>query len=189
MKPRSTRTCAKRQLSFILLCLPCLGKKSSCRMHLVIVTVCMLQRRNDTLSPVPFSPLLFNLHPALSVATKPCVLSFHAAAKQKQRAVFTDLPLDESATVFCTATGQRLICVCNETTTPSPVHWIDRNGKVLPKLKKAVYYRLDHKLKRKKSWTAVQLRIKKGFSCAEAGVYTCVIGESRRSVLVTPVGM
>ena len=27
----------QRQLSFILLCLPCLGKKSSCRMHVVIV--------------------------------------------------------------------------------------------------------------------------------------------------------
>ena len=138
---------------------------------------------------VPFSPLPFHLHPALSVATKPCVLSFHAAGKQKQRAVFTGLPYDESAKVFGTATGQKLTCVCNETSTPSPVHWLDRNGKVLPKLKKAVYYRLDHKLKRKKSWTAVQLRIKNRFSCVEAGMYTCVIGESRRSILVTPVGM
>ena len=111
----------------------------------------MLQRRSDTLSPVPFSPLPFHLHPALSVATKPCVLSFHAAGKQKQRAVFTALPLDESAAVFGTATGKKLICVCNETTTLSPVHWLDRNDKVLPKLKKAVYYRLDRKLKRKKS--------------------------------------
>ena len=59
---------------------------------------------------------------------------------------------------------------------------------MLPKLKKAVYYRLDHKLKKKKSWTAVQLRIKNRFSCAEAGMYTCVIGESR-SLVVTPVGM
>ena len=117
------------------------------------------------------------------------MLSFHAAGKQKQRAVFTALPYGESATVLDTATGKKLICVCNETTTPSQVHWLDRNDKVLPKLKKAVYYRLDRKLKRKKSWTAVQLRIRNGFSCAEAGVYTCVIGESRRSVLVTPVGM
>ena len=96
--------------------------------------------------PVPFSPHPFHFHPALSIATKPCVLSFHATDKQKQRAVFTGLLLDESATVFGTAMGQKLTCVCNETTTPSPVHWLDRNGKVLPELKKAVFYRLDGQL-------------------------------------------
>ena len=55
---------------------------------------------------------------------------------------------------------QKLACVCNKTTTPSTVHWLARNGKVLPKLKKVVYYRLDHTLKRKRPGTAVQHRIK-----------------------------
>ena len=160
-------------------------------MHLVIVSslppAVATERHFIVCSLLPSS---LHLHPALSAATKPCELSFHAAGKQKQRAVFTALPYDVSATVFGNTTGKKLICVCNETTTHCPVHWLDRNGKVLPKLKNgAVYFRLDHELKRKKSWTAVQLRIKNGFSCAEAGVYTCVIGESRRSVLVTPVGM
>ena len=36
---------------------------------------------------------------------------------------------------------------------------------------------------------AVNLRInQEGFSCAEAGEYTCVVGTNNRTVLVTPIG-
>lgn len=100
--------------------------------------------------------------------------------------MFTGLTADEKATVI--GTGQKLTCACNETTGPSPVHWLDRNGRVLPKLKKTAQVDYKPALRRKKPGTAVHLRIKNGFSCAEAGEYTCVIGESRRSVVVTPVG-
>lgn len=106
---------------------------------------------------------------------------------QKQRAEFAGLTTDKKrATVI--GTGQKLTCACNGTVGPSAAHWLGRNGKVLPKLKKTASVDYKPALRRKKPGTAVHLRIKKGFSCAEAGEYTCVIGESRRSVLVTPVG-
>ena len=48
---------------------------------------------------------------------------------------------------------------------------------------------VDYKVAKKQPGSAVNLRINKGgFSCAEAGEYTCVVGTNNRTVLVTPIG-
>lgn len=81
-------------------------------------------------------------------------------------------------------TGHRLTCACNSTTRGRGApRWLDRNGVALPKLAKSGA--VDYKVTRGKA----HLRIKKGFSCADAGEYTCVFKGSRRTVFVTPEGM
>ena len=94
----------------------------------------------------------------------------------KPRAVFTDAEGQRY-------TGNRLTCACNSTTRRGGApRWLDRNGGDLPKLDKDEV--VDYKVTRGR----VRLRIKKGFSCADAGEYTCVFKESRRTVFVTPKG-
>ena len=79
--------------------------------------------------------------------------------------------------------GHRLTCVCNSTTRRGGApRWLDGNGAVLPQLDKAKV--VDYKVTRGKA----HLRIKNGFSCADAGEYTCVFKGSRRTVFVTPKG-
>ena len=91
-----------------------------------------------------------------------------------------------TAETMDTAMGHRLACACNETEERSPISWEDGNGRVLPKVTTGAI--VDYKVARRNKGKAAHLRIKRGFSCAEAGEYTCVVGESRRSVFVTPRG-
>ena len=64
---------------------------------------------------------------------------------------------------------------------------MDVNETVLPKNNKQQL--VDFKVATNQPGSAVHLRINKaGFSCAEAGNYTCVVGDNTRTVLVTPVG-
>ena len=61
------------------------------------------------------------------------------------------------------------------------------NGAVLPKNRRQQL--VDFRVATNQPGSAVHLRINKaGFSCAEAGTYTCVVGSNTRTVLVTPVG-
>ena len=64
---------------------------------------------------------------------------------------------------------------------------MDVNGVELPDSKPRQL--VDFKVPNIQPGSAVNLRINKaGFSCAEAGNYTCVVGNNTRTVLVTPVG-
>ena len=106
--------------------------------------------------------------------------------------MFTGLTAEEKATrdngPDGSALGSRLTCGCAAMEGLIPVHWLDNNGSVLPeddRNKELVDYRVTNK----QPGTAVHLRINDdGFSCADAGSYTCVVGNNTRSVLVTPIG-
>ena len=102
--------------------------------------------------------------------------------------MFTGLTAEEKATRDNSTLGSRLTCGRTDMEGLVPVHWLDSIGIVLPeddRNKELVDYRITSK----QPGTAVHLRINRdGFSCAEAGNYTCVIGTSNRSVLVTPIG-
>ena len=108
---------------------------------------------------------------------------------QEDRAVFTGLTNDEvEAFNSGSNIGHRLICGCS---TPglNPLRWLDVNGRKLPNNDRS--FLVDYKSvpSRTLDGSNVRLRINRdGFSCAEAGNYTCVVGTSNRSVLVTPVG-
>ena len=68
------------------------------------------------------------------------------------------------------------------------MYWLNSSGIVLPEddRKKEL---VDYRVASVQPGTAVHLRINDdAFSCAEAGSYTCVIGNNNRSVLVTPIG-
>ena len=102
--------------------------------------------------------------------------------------MFTGLTAEEKATRDNSTLGSRLTCGCGDIVGLAPVHWLNSSGIVLPeddRNKELVDYRITSK----QPGTAVHLRINRdGFSCAEAGNYTCVIGTNNRSVLVTPIG-
>lgn len=117
--------------------------------------------------------LLRRLTPALLAASQLCELQLVMSRKQNSRAVFKDI-----------GKGHRLTCICNETKglRREPMYWVNEDGEKL--LKGAM---VDYKVARRKG-KVTHLRIKKGFSCAEAGEYTCVLGGNRKTVFVTPEG-
>ena len=48
---------------------------------------------------------------------------------------------------------------------------------------------VDYTVANRQPGSVVNLRINKArFSCADAGVYTCVVGSNKKRVLVTPIG-
>ena len=101
--------------------------------------------------------------------------------------MFTGLTDDEVARSDSATVGSRLTCACANTTGLTPLQWLDGSGKVLPD---HMYEQLvDYRVANNQDGSAVHLRINKGgFSCAEAGEYTCVVGNNTRTVLVTPIG-
>ena len=119
---------------------------------------------------------------------EPCALTFYlTGTPQPQRVVFTGLTADERAWSGNTTTGWRLTCACVSNRGLTPLQWLDANGEVLPKNNKQQL--VDFRVANSQPGSAVHLRINRaGFSCAEAGTYTCVVGSSTRTVLVTPVG-
>ena len=168
---------SRAQLSFILLCLLGLGKQKR-------TSSPATPRTAATARPLPaLCSLSLSLLPpplpALSAASHPCLLRFYMRGRQRKRAVFTAEEMD-------TAIGHRLTCACNETEERYPISWEDSNGRVLPKVTSGAI--VDYKVARRNKGKAAHLRIKRGFSCAEAGEYTCVVGDTRRSVFVTPRG-
>ena len=101
--------------------------------------------------------------------------------------MFTGLTAEELARSDNTTTGHRLTCSCVNMTDLNPLQWLDVSGVELPSTDTTQV--VDYKEAGNQPGSAVNLRINKGsFSCAEAGVYTCVVGNNSRTVLVTPNG-
>ena len=131
------------------------------------------------------------LFPGLLVSAgqaEPCSLTFYlTVTSQQQRVVFTGLTAEERNRSGDTITGHRLTCACVSNRTLIPLQWLGVNGVELPKNRRQQL--VDFKVATKQPGSAVNLRINKaGFSCAQAGNYTCVVGNSTRTALVTPVG-
>ena len=130
-------------------------------------------------------PLLPGL---LVTAQNECALTFYFTGNQQNRVVFTGLTAEENAASGNNTSGHRLTCACINTTGLAPLQWLDVNGMVLPE-DRARRALVDYRLASNQPGSAVHLRINRaGFSCAEAGKYTCVVGTNTRSVLVTPIG-
>ena len=105
---------------------------------------------------------------------------------QQNRVVFTGLTAEEGATDGST-TGDRLTCACTTIEGFTPLQWLDENQTLLPDNDRKEL--VDYRVAIRQPGSAVHLRINKnGFPCAEAGEYTCVVGTSSRTVLVTPIG-
>ena len=103
--------------------------------------------------------------------------------------MFTGLTAEEMAASGNNTSGHRLTCACTSVEGLTPLQWLDVNGMVLPE-DRARRALVDYKVAGgNQPGSAVHLRINKaGFSCDEAGKYTCVVGTNTRSVLVTPIG-
>ena len=132
------------------------------------------------------APLLF---PGLLVTAQTCPLTiyFRVDGSQVRRVVFTGLTAEEKAASGNNTSGHRLTCACTSVEGLTPLQWLDVNGMVLPEDRSRSL--VDYKTTNRQPGSAVHLRINKaGFSCAEAGNYTCVVGTNTRSVLVTPIG-
>ena len=133
------------------------------------------------------SPSPSHMRTALSTAAQRCALTFYFVGSQQDRVVFTGLTAEELTRSDNTTTGHRLTCSCANVTGLVPLQWLDGSGKVLPDNMPGQL--VDYRVATRQPGSAVHLRINKGgFSCAEAGEYTCVVGNNTRSVLVTPIG-
>ena len=101
--------------------------------------------------------------------------------------MFTGLTAEELARRDTTTTGHKLTCACVNVTGLTPRQWLDWNKVALPNNNYAQL--VDYRAANRQPGSAVSLRINKdGYSCAEAGEYTCVVGSNTRTVLVTPIG-
>ena len=139
----------------------------------------------DTSTPAPSlaSP------PALSTTAQPCALTFYLTntPQRPKRVVFTGLTADEKTSNGNIGTGFRLTCACANTSGLSPLRWMGPNEMELPNNNKTQL--VDYREAGNQQGSAVNLRINSAsFSCAEAGTYTCIVGNSNRTALVTPVG-
>ena len=106
---------------------------------------------------------------------------------QQNRVVFTGLTAEERARSDNTTTGHRLTCACVDMPGLTPLQWLDESGMLLPNSRSRRL--VDYKAAVNQPGSAVHLRINKGgFSCPNAGNYTCVVGTNTRTVLVTPIG-
>ena len=125
-------------------------------------------------------------HTALTTTAKQCELTFYMFGNQRDRVVFTGLTADEGATDGSTI-GHRLTCACTTVEGLTPLQWLNWNQTLLPNNDRRQL--VDYRASYNQPGSAVNLRINKdGFSCAEAGEYTCVVGNNTRTVLVTPIG-
>ena len=99
--------------------------------------------------------------------------------------MFTGLTAEEGATDGPT-TGDKLTCAC-ATEGLTPLQWLNWDQTSLPNNDRRQL--VDYSIASRQPGSAVHLRINRdGFSCAEAGEYTCVVGNNTRTVLVTPIG-
>ena len=102
--------------------------------------------------------------------------------------MFTGLTAEEKATNDNSTLGSILACDCTDSEGLTPVYWLGNNGMLLPEDDRNEEL-VDYRVANNQPGTAVYLRINRaGFSCAEAGIYICVIGTNNRSILVTPIG-
>ena len=127
-------------------------------------------------------------HTALTTTAQQCALTFYMFGNQEDRVVFTGLTAEELARRDTTTTGHKLTCACVDMPGLTPLQWLDWNKVALPNTDTTQV--VDYKVANRQTGSAVNLRINRdGFSCAEAGEYTCVVGTNNtRTVLVTPIG-
>ena len=125
-------------------------------------------------------------HTALTTTAQQCALTFYMFGNQEDRVLFTGLTAEELARRDTTTTGHKLTCACDMPGL-TPLQWLDWNKVVLPNNDQGL---VDYRAANRQPGSAVNLRINQdGFSCAEAGEYTCVVGTNNtRTVLVTPIG-
>ena len=155
-----------------------LGPERNCN---VCVSLTLLKVMHDVCS----LPLLPGL---LVTAQNECALRFYIIGNRQNRVVFTGLTAEEKAASGNNTSGHRLTCACTSDEGLTTLQWLDVNGMVLPE-DRARHSLVDYKIAGGQPGSAVHLRINRaGFSCAEAGNYTCVVGTNTRSVLVTPIG-
>ena len=134
-----------------------------------------------------FPALLFPGTVVTAGQAQECALTFYMTGTQQDRVVFTGLTAEEGARSGNTTTGHRLTCSCTTFDGLTPLQWLDGSGMVLPNNRARRL--VDYRAATRRPGSAVYLRINRdGFSCAEAGVYTCVVGTNTRTVLVTPIG-
>ena len=172
---------------FLLLYLLCLGKRICAFLALACCPTATSPSPQAAYQCCLFLPSLPS-HPALSTTAQDCALRFYIFGNRQNRVVFTGLTAEEKAASGNNTSGHRLTCACINTTGLAPLQWLDVNGMVLPKDRPRRSL-VDYKIAGGQPGSAVHLRINRaGFSCAEAGNYTCVVGNNTRSVLVTPIG-
>ena len=171
---------------FLLLYLLCLGKRICAFLALACCPTATSPSPQAAYQCCLFLPSLPS-HPALSTTAQDCALRFYIFGNRQNRVVFTGLTAEEKAASGNNTSGHRLTCACTSVEGLTPLQWLDVNGMVLPEDRSRSL--IDYKTTNRQPGSAVHLRINKaGFSCAEAGKYTCVVGNNTRSVLVTPIG-
>ena len=149
---------------------------------------CMEERcgKRHSIDVERFPSLLFPGTVVTTGQAQECALTFYMFGNQEDRVMFTGLTAEELARRDTTTIGDKLTCACVNRTGLAPLQWLDGSGTVLPNNNQGL---VDYKAANRRPGSAVNLRINQdGFSCAEAGEYTCVVGTNTRTVLVTPIG-
>ena len=150
---------------------------------------CMEERcgKRHSIDVERFPTLLFPGTVVTAGLPQECELTFYMTGSQRDRVVFTGLTAEERARSGNTTTGHRLTCACVDMPGLTPLQWLDESGMELPNSRSRRL--VDYKEAGNQPGSAVHLRINKDdFPCTEAGVYTCVVGNNTRTVLVTPIG-
>ena len=119
-----------------------------------------------------------------------CDLSFQLPVTNPSNIVeFVGLTASEKGDAGSNITGSVLTCSCSAISGLSPAQWLGHSGSSVSKGSFELTAGINYEVVADHPGTAVQLHITNNtFTCAEAGNYTCVIGENRRQVVVLPVG-
>ena len=123
------------------------------------------------------------------VTPQKCDLSFHLSVTNTSNNVkFAGFTASEKGDVGDNTVGSILTCSCLAAGL-SPAKWLGPPGSAALNESFELTAGISYMLTLDQPGTAVQLHTTNNtFTCAEAGNYTCVIGENRRQVLVLPVG-
>ena len=123
------------------------------------------------------------------ITPQECDLSFHLSVTNTSNNVkFGGLTASEKGDTGDNTVGSTLTCSCSAVGL-SPAKWLGPPGSAALNESFELTAGISYMLALDQPGTAVQLHTtNNAFTCAEAGYYTCVIGENRRQVLVLPVG-
>ena len=119
-----------------------------------------------------------------------CDLNFSVSVTNTSNIVeFVGLTASEKGDAGSNITGSVLTCSCSAISGLSPAQWLGHSGSSVSKGSFELTAGINYEVVADHPGTAVQLHITNNtFTCAEAGNYTCVIGENKRQVVVLPVG-
>ena len=122
------------------------------------------------------------------VVSQHCDLNFNLTVSSPDNtAEFVGLTASERVDVDGNNTGSILTCSC-PTIAGLPAWWQLPPGSASSNGSTSLQRESASILADGLPGTAVQLNISTTFTCADAGNYTCVIGNNTRQVLVLPVG-